>query len=66
MRMKPPFYNTLSYSVAHFKKKKLPVQKHRQSCGSRCGKKKQRLQTLWLDYIKVLYHTYKEKGKEPP
>jgi hypothetical protein len=33
------------------KKQKLSVQKYKQSCGSRWGEKKQRLQTLWLDYI---------------
>ena len=51
-----------SVMLSHtFKKKKSSLQKHKQSCGSRWGKKKQRLQTLWLVYIKVLCHTYKEK-----
>lgn len=43
--------------VSHvLKKKKLSIQKNKQSCESRWGKKKQRLQTLWLDYSKVLTH----------
>jgi len=61
----PILQHSVILSHAFLEKKKLSVQKHRKSCGSRCRKNKQRLQ-MWLYYIKVLYHTYKEKGKEPP